>query len=188
MSKININRKKEVFSIRKIEVIDYDVNWPKDYLKEEKRLKLFLKKELIQSFHIGSTSVPGLKAKPIIDILLVVQDLSELDAYSDEFEKLGYEVLGECGIENRRFFQKGGEKRTHHIHAFQYDNINEIERHILYRNYLRTHPEDCARYASIKNLMAEKYPHDIEKYCAGKNELVKEIERLSLKWHWLTIK
>ncbi|MFD3262223.1 GrpB family protein [Paenibacillus lentus] len=80
-----------------------------------------LQDDLVNSFHIGSTSVPGLKAKPITDILLVVKDIGGLDTFSAQFENLGYEVMGEFGIKGRRYFRKGGDDRTHQIHAFQYE-------------------------------------------------------------------
>lgn len=180
--------KKEVFSIRKIEVVAYDETWSDKYFEEKNKLQTLLKTELIRSFHIGSTAVPGLKAKPIIDLLLIVNDLNVLDAFSEEFEALGYEVMGEYGIKDRRFFQKGKETRTHHVHAFQYNNINEIERHLLYRDYLRSHPVECERYALLKSSLAEKYPDDIAKYFKGKESLVKEIEQSALQWHWASRK
>ncbi|WP_369692291.1 GrpB family protein [Cytobacillus solani] len=159
-------------------------NWNNEYKKEELSIKTFLQEELVNSFHIGSTSVPGLKAKPIIDILLVVKDISELDTYSEQFENLGYEVMGEFGIEGRKYFRKGGDNRTHQIHAFQYDNIQEIERHLSFRDYLRQNPEISKEYGELKSKLAEKYPTDIDGYGDGKNDFVKKIEKKALEWHW----
>ncbi|MBM7601518.1 GrpB-like predicted nucleotidyltransferase (UPF0157 family) [Virgibacillus halotolerans] len=160
-----------------IRVVDYNQNWKSEYKKEELSIKTFLQKELVNSFHIGSTSVPGLKAKPIIDILLVVKDISELDTYSTQFENLGYEVMGEFGIEERRYFRKGGDNRTHQIHAFQYDNIQEIERHLLFRDYLRQNPEISKEYGELKSKLADKYPTDIDSYGDGKDDFVKKTEK-----------
>lgn len=167
-----------------IRVVDYNQNWNNEYKKEELSIKTFLQEELVNSFHIGSTSVQGLKAKPIIDILLVVKDISELDTYSEQFENLGYEVMGEFGIEGRRYFRKGGDNRTHQIHAFQYDNIQEIERHLSFRDYLRQNPEISKEYGELKSKLAEKYPTDIDGYGDGKNDFVKKIEKKALEWHW----
>lgn len=175
-------------SIRKIELVAYDELWPKKYRQEAIKLKKLLGKELIQCFHIGSTAVPGLKAKAVIDILLVVESLKSLDTFSGKFQELGYEVMGEYGIKDRRFYIKGNEKRTHHLHAFQSNNINEIERHLLYRDYLRTHPEACDTYAALKEVLAEKHPFEIAAYSEGKDLLVKEIEQAALHWHWLARK
>ncbi|MGG0172059.1 GrpB family protein [Paenibacillus dokdonensis] len=85
----------------KVTVVEYDPNWKTEYLKEEQAIKGILQDDLANSFHIGSTSVPNLKAKPIIDILLVVNDIRKLDTYSAQFENLSYEVMGEFGIKGR---------------------------------------------------------------------------------------
>ena len=135
-------------------------------------------------FHIGSTSVPNLKAKPIIDILLVVNDINELDTYSEQFERLGYEVMGEFGIKGRRYFRKGGDNRTHQIHAFQYNNIEEIERHLAFRDYLREHPEVCIQYGELKSQLAKQYPNDIDGYGDGKDDFVKSVEKDAIRWYW----
>ncbi|GIN87505.1 hypothetical protein J6TS2_38910 [Heyndrickxia sporothermodurans] len=167
-----------------IKVVEYDQNWKTEYEKEEQSIKSFLQDEWVSSFHIGSTSVPGLKAKPIIDILLVVNDIHKLDSFSKPFEDLGYEVMGEFGIAGRRYFRKGGDNRTHQIHAFQYNNIEEIERHLAFRDYLREHPEVCKQYGELKSKLAEKYPNDIDGYGDGKDDFVKIVEKDAIKWHW----
>lgn len=169
-----------------IKVVEYDPNWKAEYLREEQAIKEIVHDDLVNCFHIGSTSVPHLKAKPIIDILLVVGDIEKLDTYAVQFERLGYEVMGEFGISGRRYFRKGGDDRTHQIHAFQYDSIQEIERHLSFRDYLREHPEVCKEYGELKSRLADKYPTDIESYGDGKDDFVKKIEKEALKWHWST--
>lgn len=77
-----------------IKVVDHNPNWRNEYQIEEQVIRRVLKGELVNSFHIGSTSISGLKAKPIIDILLVVQDIQKLDSYSNQFRDMGYEVMG----------------------------------------------------------------------------------------------
>ncbi|MBS4200188.1 GrpB family protein [Bacillus sp. FJAT-49732] len=167
-----------------IRVVDYDHDWSKEYQKEERSIKMILQEELVNSFHIGSTSVQGLKAKPIIDILLVVNDINKLDSFSNHFQNIGYEVMGEFGISGRRYFRKGGDNRTHQIHAFQYNNIEEIERHLAFRDYLREHQEVCLQYGQLKTKLAEQYPNDIEGYGDGKDYFVKSVEKDALKWYW----
>lgn len=167
-----------------IKVVDYNPNWSSEYQKEEQCIRTILQEELVNSFHIGSTSVPGLKAKPIIDILLVVNDINKLESLSNQFEDIGYEVMGEFGITGRRYFRKGGDNRTHQIHAFQYNNIEEIERHLAFRDYLREHPEVCIQYGELKSQLAEQYPNDIDGYCDGKDNFVKSVEKDAIKWHW----
>ncbi len=167
-----------------IKVVDYNQNWSSEYQKEEQSIRTFLQVELVNSFHIGSTSVPGLKAKPIIDILLVVNDINKLDTFSSEFQDNGYEVRGEFGIIGRRYFRKGGDNRTHQIHAFQYNNIEEIERHLVFRDYLRKHPEVCMQYGELKSQLAKQYPNDIDGYSDGKDDFVKKVEKDAIKWYW----
>ncbi|MGE7110372.1 GrpB family protein [Lysinibacillus sp. NPDC047702] len=167
-----------------IKVVDYNQNWCNDYQKEEHSIRTILQEELVKSFHIGSTSVPGLKAKPIIDILLVVNDIHKLDSFSNQFQEIGYEVMGEFGITGRRYFRKGGAHRTHQIHAFQYNKIEEIERHLAFRDYLREHPEVCRQYGELKSQLAKEYPNDIEGYGDGKDDFVMNVEKNAIKWYW----
>ncbi|KOY17459.1 GrpB family protein [Paenibacillus xylanivorans] len=167
-----------------IKVVEHNPAWKKDYRKEEREIKTFLEGELVNSFHIGSTAVPGLKAKPIIDILLVVHDIHALDRYTVQFEQLGYEVMGEFGIRGRRYYRKGGDDRTHQIHAFPFDHVQEIERHLVFIDYLCHHPEVAKDYGELKSELAQQYPHDIEGYGDGKDEFVKEVEKKALIWYW----
>ena len=132
--------------------------------------------------HIGSTSVTGLAAKPIIDIMPVVRKLEAVDKSASAFEKLGYEYMGEFGISGRRYLRKGGEERTHQIHIFSEDNTVDIERHLAVRDYLRTHKDVCDEYAALKKELARKYPYDIDGYCDGKDEFVRQMEQKALKW------
>jgi len=169
-------------SRRKIKVVEYDKNWIKLFEKEAMLIKEVFKSEIVEIYHIGSTSVPGLKAKPIIDIMPVVKDIEKVDGYNEEMKKIGYEPKGEYGIIGRRFFMKGGDDRSHHVHIFQYDNEKAIERHIAVRDYLKTHKKEAEEYAEIKSKAAEKYPQDINGYCEYKDKFVKELEKKSLYW------
>lgn len=170
--------------MRKIEVVPYQTEWQMLYQKEEAMIAALLKETLIRSFHIGSTAVPNLKAKPIIDILLVVSDLEALDTFSDAFEALGYEARGEFGIEGRRYFIKGGDQRTHHIHAFRMDNFTEIERHLVFKEYLCAHPIACQEYEDLKSRLAVEFPNDNEGYCDGKDAFIKKMETVAMEWYW----
>ncbi|MFE7084375.1 GrpB family protein [Priestia megaterium] len=167
-----------------ITMVEHNPNWKYEYLNEEFLIKETLQKELVNIFHIGSTAIQDVKAKPIIDILLVVNDIEELDNYSDQFEKLGYEVMGEFGIKKRRYYRKGGDNRTHQIHAFQYDNLQEIERHLSFRDYLRQNQMRRNEYGTLKAELAHRFPNDIKSYSNGKDKFVKRTEKEALKWHW----
>lgn len=142
--------------------------------EEASRIKGVLGENCIAIHHIGSTSIPGLAAKPIIDIIPVVKDIMGIDAINEKMEALGYEVKGEYGIAFRRFFQKGNPARTHHVHAFEEGNP-EIERHLKFRNWMCAHPEDLEAYGSLKQELAQKYPHDRMSYGLGKESFVASI-------------
>ena len=150
--------------------------------EEEKKIKKILGKNCIGVYHIGSTSVKNMPAKPVIDIMPVVKDLSLVDSHNKEFEALGYECRGEFGIPGRRFFAKGGDNRTHHIHIFEQSNQTDIQRHIAVRDYLRSHPDTAAEYAALKKKLAEEFPYDNDGYCDGKEEYMKSLEEKSLRW------
>jgi len=123
--------------------------------------------------------VPGLAAKPIIDILLEVRDLADLDAHNSEMETIGYKPMGEFGILGRRYFPKGGDNRSHQIHAFLRDDPN-VYRHIAFRDYLRRHPEVAQEYAALKRQVARTCDNDIGRYCDGKDTYVKRVEAIAL--------
>lgn len=165
-----------------VKVVEYDLLWKEEYNKEASYLGEILKEILVEIHHIGSTAVPGLAAKPIIDIMPVVTDISLVDPYNFQFESLGYECLSEFGILGRRYFRKGGENRTHQVHIFEQDNIKDIKRHLAFRDFLRIHLEFAQEYAELKKKLADQYPEDIEKYNNGKDNFVKKIEQEALKW------
>ena len=167
-----------------VRVVDYDPEWPARFEAEAAVIREIVGDNLIALFHIGSTSVPGLKAKPVIDMLPVVRDIAALDALNEKFAAAGYEAMGEFGIPGRRYFRKGGAVRTHQAHAFQYDNVYAITRHLAFRDYMRAHAEARAAYGELKAALASRFPDDIGAYCDGKDEFVKEYERRALIWHW----
>lgn len=103
---------------RKVEVVSYNPNWKKMYKEESEKIKNILNDIIIDIHHIGSTSIPGIKAKPVIDILVEVKNIEVVDRYNNKMKELGYEAMGEHGIPKRRFFRKRENKRTHHIHIF----------------------------------------------------------------------
>lgn len=97
-------------------------------------------------------------------------------------EAIGYEAKGENGIPGRRFFQEGGDNRTHHVHIYQAGS-SEIERHLAFRDYLRTHPDAASEYGKLKRQLAQQFPYDIESYIEGKERLVVKIEQQALRWY-----
>ncbi|WP_321166916.1 GrpB family protein [Oceanobacillus kimchii] len=122
-----------------------------------------------------------LKAKPIIDIMPVVRDINVVHEYNQEMQEIGYEPKGENGLPGRRYFQKGGDNRSHHVHIYQIGSY-EIKRHLVFRDYLREHPVEMKSYGELKERWATQYPYDIDSYINGKEHLVKEIEIKALNW------
>ncbi|KTC92585.1 MULTISPECIES: bifunctional GrpB family protein/GNAT family N-acetyltransferase [Legionella] len=161
---------------RLIEVVPYDPAWPTQFSLEASLVKNALGDNCIEIHHMGSTAVPGLAAKPVIDMIPVVKDISKVDAANLLMGKLGYEARGEYGILFRRYFQKGGNHRTHHAHVFEVGNP-EIERHLKFRNWMRANPEDRKAYGKLKQSLAVQYPHDMDAYCLGKDSFIAEIDK-----------
>lgn len=165
-----------------VKVVKYNPKWPRMFELESEQLKIKLGTIIYKIHHIGSTSVPGLKAKPIIDILLEVSSLAALDAKSVDMESLGYEVKGELGILGRRYFRKGGDHRTHQIHAFLVGDSN-LHRHLVFRDYLIAHPAVADEYAELKSDIAARCNDDIEQYCDEKDTFVQLHEQRALAWY-----
>ncbi len=138
-------------------------------------------KDVIVGFeHFGSTSVAGMKAKPVIDMMCLVKDIKLIDQYNEKMISLGYDVAGEWGIQGRRLFRKGGENRTHHIHFYETDNP-QIERHLIFRDYLGAHPEEVARYNTYKEELVRRFENTSD-YSPAKKSFVMEMEQLALTW------
>ncbi|NET02508.1 MAG: GrpB family protein [Sphaerospermopsis sp. SIO1G1] len=170
--------------IRKVEVVSHDPDWKNNFLAESQNIQIALSENLVRIHHIGSTAIPGIYAKPIIDILLEVREIEEVDIKNSDMEILGYQVMGEFGIPNRRFFRKQNQAgiRTHHVHAFEIGSVH-IERHLAFRDYMISHPQDAHQYSKLKRELAQKYPHDIDSYIDGKNDFVKEKEIKAKDWY-----
>ncbi|WP_096200735.1 GrpB family protein [Bacillus sp. FJAT-45350] len=162
--------------MRKVEVVPYKQEWAVMFQEERKQIERALGNEIEDIHHIGSTAIPNIYAKPVIDLLVEVKKIENVDKYIDDMEKLGYEALGEFGILNRRFFTKGGVNRTHHVHIFEQGN-EEITRHLAFRNYMIDHTEEAQMYSLLKQKLAKEYPTDITLYIAGKDEYIKDIDR-----------
>jgi GrpB-like predicted nucleotidyltransferase (UPF0157 family) len=166
-----------------IRVVAYDSRWPALYAAEARRLREALRDVVSDIHHIGSTAVPGLSAKPIIDILLAVSSLAKLDERASILASLGYEAKGEHGIPGRRYFRRDDERgeRTHQVHSFQVSS-GEADRHLAFRDCLISHPQVAEEYAELKRGLARRFPSDIYGYMDGKNAFVKHHEARALEW------
>ena len=168
---------------RSVIVVAYDPTWKQDFQLEAGHIARALGTNVLAIHHIGSTAIPGIHAKPIIDILLLVEDINRLDAQNPAMEALGYEVMGEYGIRGRRYFRKedASGTRTHHVHAFQVDSP-EFERHLAFRDYMIAHLEVAQQYSLLKQKLALVHPEDMEAYIDGKDPFIKEHEARAIDW------
>lgn len=162
-------------------VREYDARYPALYEKEAGLISSILGENLVAIHHIGSTAVPGLKSKPVIDILVSVRSLEEVDGKKEEFERNGYECMGEFGIKGRRYLRKGGDERTHQIHVFQEGDRANLMRHLAVRDYLIAHEDVREEYGRLKEGLALRFPYDIEGYCDGKEAFVRKFEGKALR-------
>jgi len=175
-----MSRKLDFF---KVEVVPHAPSWRGAFETESKQIALALTENVVAIHHIGSTAIPEIHAKPIIDMLVAVKDIMKVDIQSSAIEALGYEAMGEFGISGRRFFRKGDEAgiRTHHIHTFEV-NSAQIERHLAFRDYMISHPEDAQQYSELKQELANKYSDNIQGYMDGKAGFIKDIDLKAAKW------
>jgi GrpB-like predicted nucleotidyltransferase (UPF0157 family) len=165
-----------------IKVVTHDPGWAAAFEAEAARILAALEGEAVAVHHVGSTAIPGIGAKPIIDILLEVRDVGRLDGLNGAMEALGYEAKGEFGIAGRRYFTKNrGPVRTHNVHAFG-SGDPEVERHLAFRDYMKAHPEEARAYGELKARLAREHPDDIEAYMDGKDAFVKEMDRRAGEW------
>lgn len=169
--------------MRKVEVVPHDPRWRDAYEAEAKHVATALGETVVAVHHVGSTAIPDIHAKPVIDLLVEVADLTEVDGRSSAMESLGYQVMGEYGISGRRYFRKDSREgtRTHHVHAFQAGS-DEVARHLAFRDYLIAHPGDAQRYGALKRELAEKHPQSTDAYMDGKHGFIQEMDRRAAQW------
>ena len=161
-------------------VVPPDPSWPERAHEEAERIARVLPGVLF-IHHIGSTSVPALCAKPVIDLMPVVTDIAAVSAAEGALASLGYEAMGEFGLPGRRYFRKGRDQRSHHLHVYQVDHP-DIARHLAFRDYLRAHPVQRDRYGALKERLAAEVDGDIERYMAGKDPFIKGLEPIASAW------
>ncbi len=167
----------------RVEVVPHNPAWKDAYEIEAARIARALGDLVVAVHHIGSTAIPGIVAKPILDILLEVSNTDRLDDETAALEGLWYEAKGEFGIPGRRYFRKNDAAgiRTHQVHAFQAGS-GQVGRHLAFRDYMLAHPADARTYGALKQRLAHEHPDDIEAYMDGKNAYVKEQERKATAW------
>jgi GrpB-like predicted nucleotidyltransferase (UPF0157 family) len=163
--------------------VKYSPEWPLEFERKAGRLRGIFDGEIVEIHHIGSTSVQGLDAKPIIDLLPLVHDISRIESYRDFMTAAGYRVYGEYGLPGRRYFTKdSGQYRTHNIHMYAAGDP-AVPRHLAFRAYLHTHTDACVEYVAVKRAAYAQYPADIKAYNNAKDAWIKRTEKVALSWY-----
>lgn len=158
-----------------IEILDYDPRWPEQFAEHERRLRTALGRAALAIEHVGSTSVPGLAAKPRIDVDVIVADPADESAYLPALEAAGYvlRVREPDWYEHRCLH---GFEPTANVHVFGSD-CDEFRRHLIFRDWLREHPADRERYAAEKRRIAAAGVTYMAQYAAQKSDVVIDILR-----------
>lgn len=160
--------------IVKIEVIEYDPRWPDLYAEERARIETVLGALAERIEHIGSTSVPGLSAKPIIDILVISAHLGPVDLYVERLGSLDYTYFPILSGTVRYTFGRGI-PHTHHIHVVEQGG-EECTRLLSFRDYLRAHPDTARQYEALKRQLANRFYNDRQSYNRAKTDFIRSIE------------
>ena len=158
-----------------VELVEYDPTWPALFVAEAARVRAALPDRLVGAIeHFGSTAIPGLLAKPVIDILVAVRSVTEARAVAVEpMEALGYAFWADNPQPDRLFFVRGlppAPRRTHHVHMPE--PAGDLWRRLAFRDYLRATPDEAARYAALKRGLAARYGADRDAYTAAKSDYV----------------
>lgn len=166
--------------MKTIIVEPYNPKWVEEFEKIKNEILPVIGDDIISFEHVGSTSVEGLWAKPVIDIDVIIDD-GKLPIVIEKIAAIGYCHRGDLGIIGREAFGYTEEEKSHlmkhHLYVCHKDNA-ELHRHIAFRDFLRKNPEYCEKYSNIKIEMAKKFPHDIDNYILGKQPIIMEIYKL----------
>lgn len=163
---------------RPVRIVGYDPKWPKLF-ENEKRLILNVIGHLVVGIeHVGSTAVTGLGGKPIIDITVAIKNLKDAHNCIGPLESIGYEYVPEYeeSIPERRYFRKGKPPKEQHYHLHMVEPSSDFwKRHLLFRDYLRTHPEVAQDYYELKKRLASEYGSDREGYTEAKTSFIESV-------------
>ncbi len=159
---------------RIVQVEEYDPEWPEHFRRLRDRIWPCVSDVAISIEHVGSTSVPGLAAKPAIDVDIVIPSRNELGVVAMRLAPLGYTHRGNLGIEDRDAFSGPEGQPHHHLYVCPRDSL-ALRNHITLRDHLRSHPQDVTRYSGLKRQLAEKFSRDIDRYVEGKSAFILSI-------------
>lgn len=166
----------------------HDSKWSEAFLVAKITLTECISTEL-KLHHIGSTSIPGIAAKPILDLLGVVPFIEIFDSFKAYLETLGFVWKGEYGIANRRFcvlYDESEEFSLIHLHVFANSDF-EVEKHLIFRDYLRASQEASVRYQKLKMALAEVHRESRTNYSEGKSDLIAQLLEEAYEWKKLNL-
>lgn len=168
----------------KVEVVPPHPDWRKQFEQMAEQVAVALGENAVAIHHVGSTAIPSIYAKPILDLLVEVQNIDQVAPRNAAMAQLGYEAMGEFGIPQRRYFRRTTEAgiRTHHVHVFEVGSL-EIRRHLAFRDYLIAHPAEAQQYSDLKRQLAAQHPDNIEAYMDGKDPFIKAVEQKAMAWY-----
>ena len=153
-------------------LVPYRAEWKGLFEEEAARLRSALGEKILRVEHVGSTAVEGMEAKPLIDVMAAVGSLEDARDLLPALEGMGYEHRDDGGVRGRIFLAKGPRsRRTHHLSLTE-PTSEHWRRSILFRDYLRSHPEVAESYGELKRELARKYPEDRDSYTAGKDRFI----------------
>jgi GrpB-like predicted nucleotidyltransferase (UPF0157 family) len=162
-------------------VIPYDPQWAFEFQKLRAFLLSVCGSSIVEIHHVGSTSVEGLAAKPILDIDIEIQSRDDFNTVKDKLSSVGYRHEGDLGIPGREAFKVDTSPfMAHHLYVCASD-ASELKRHLNFRDHLRSHPEDSEAYGQIKLKAAKAHPEDIDAYMEEKNDIIQSIYHKLLK-------
>lgn len=161
---------------KRVVVLPYDPQWPAEFDAIRQELEAVIGDLILGVEHVGSTSVPGLSAKPIIDIDVVIRDYGLFDEVMGRLRSVGYQHEGDLGIRDREAFRYDNKPhlRQHHLYVCPQFS-EELHRHITFRDYLRTHPQAVKQYSKVKEEGARLYPESMEDYIQYKSPCIEEM-------------
>ena len=161
---------------RKVIVLPYDEAWKNAFEAIKAEIESALGKLILGIEHVGSTSVEGMSAKPCIDLDVIIKDDSILDAVIERLAEIGYIHEGDLGIKGREAFRYTDKPHlmTHHLYVCA-ESSEELRRHTVFRDFLRSNPDAVKKYSAVKEAAAKLYPFDIDKYVEYKSPCIKEL-------------
>ena len=167
-----------------VRLLPHDPQWAEEASVEEARILGAVWPAIVEMHHVGSTAIPGIAAKPIIDLVGVAPDLAVIEAARPQIQQLGYAWHGEYGLEGRRFCTLSDPVtglRRFHLHCYAAGD-HSIQRHLAFRDYLRARPQVAAAYQQMKRECAARHPDNSHDYTECKDRWIKRVEAEALKF------